>query len=177
MQGRRDSRGTLKLRASAEGLQPADIELALNAAAALPRVPDAEPTTPLLSWRVSPATAARPDPNVVLAENDMNSWGWDEPPMRRGPEAKAFRLYRSSVNVRADRNDGRARLVFGSISGKAEVWVDGVKLGDKTSAEPAPFAVTLPQGESRRQVTVLVEAAPGQASGLGGRVVLERGAR
>jgi beta-galactosidase len=176
VQSRREGRGLVKLRASADGLQAAEVELALNAVAAPPQVPTAEPTTPLQSWRVSPATATRPDPNVVLAETDMNSWGWDEPPMRRGPEAGAFRLYRSAVNVRADRNDGRAQLAFGSIAGKAEVWVDGAKLGEKTGAEPAPFAVTLPKGGPRREVTVLVEAAPGQPSGLWGRVVLERGA-
>jgi beta-galactosidase len=176
VQSRRDGRGVVKLRASAEGLQAAEVELALEAVAAPPQVPTAEPTTPLLSWRVSPATATRPDPNVKLAESDMNSWGWDEPPIRRAAEAGAFRLYRSGVNVRADRNDGRAQLTFGSIAGKAEVWVDGVKLGEKRSAEPAPFAVTLPQGGVRRELTVLVEAAPGQPSGLWGRVVLERGA-
>jgi beta-galactosidase len=176
VQSRREGRGTLKLRASADGLQATEVELALNAAAARPQVLAAEPTTPMLSWRVSPAAAARPDPNVVLAETDMNSWGWDEPPMRRGPEASAFRLYRGSVNVRADRNDGSAQLTFGTIAGKAEVWVDGAKLGEKNGAEPAPFAVTLPKGGPRREVTVLVEAAPGQPSGLWGRVVLERGA-
>ncbi|HEV6967437.1 beta-galactosidase GalA [Roseateles sp.] len=175
VQARREGHGRLKLRASAEGLQAAEVELAVNAASAPPQAPVAEPTTPLLSWRVSPPTAGRPDPNVVLAESDMNSWGWDEPPMRRGPEAEAFRLYRSSVNVRADRNDGRAQLTFGSIAGKAEVWVDGAKLGEKTDAAPAPFAVTLPRGVWRRQVTVLVQAAPGQPSGILGRVTLERG--
>jgi len=175
VQSRREGRGVIRLRATAPGLQAAEVELALNAIATPPRVPTAEPTTPLLSWRISPPTVARPDPNVVLAENDMNSWGWDEPPMRRGPEAGAFRLYRSGVNVRTDRNDSRAQLVFGSIAGKAEVWVDGVKLGEKAGAEPAPFAVTLPRGGVRREVTVLIEAAPGQASGLWGRVVLERG--
>jgi beta-galactosidase len=113
----------------------------------------------------------------VLAETDMNSWGWDEPPIRRGPDAEPFRLYRSGLPVRADRNDGRARLVFASIAGKAEVWVDGVKLGEKTSAGTAPFEVLLPKGEARRQVTVLVEAQPGQPSGLWGRVSLEPGAR
>src|SRR5213592_1249254 len=91
----------------------------------------------VIGWRISPPYAKRPDPNVVLAESDMNSWGWDEPPIRRGPEAEAFRLYRSGFRVRADRNDGRARLAFGSIAGKVEVWVDGVMLGAKTTAEPA----------------------------------------
>ncbi|MFG6486236.1 beta-galactosidase GalA [Roseateles sp. BYS78W] len=177
VQSRRGGHGALKLRAISEGLQDAEVELPLSAATAPPQVPTAEPTTPLLSWRVSPATATRPDPNVKLAENDMNSWGWDEPPMRREADVKPFRLYRSSVNVRADRNDGHAQLAFGAIAGKAEVWVDGVKLGEKTSAEPAPFSVTLPQGGVRREVTVLVEAAPGQPTGLWARIVLERGAR
>ena len=113
----------------------------------------------------------------MLAETDRNSWGWDEPPIRRGPEAEPFRLYRSGLPVRADRNDGRAQLAFGSIAGKAEVWVDGVKIGEKTAAEPAPFAVTLPKGAARRELTVLVEAQPGQASGVWGRVVLQPGPR
>lgn len=176
VQGRRGGRGALALRASAPGLQDAQVALALQPAAAPPGVPTAEPTTPLLTWRVSPAYDTRPDPNVVLAETDMNSWGWDEPPIRRGPEAQAFRLYRSAFPVRADRNDGRARLVFGSLAGRAEVWIDGVKAGEKTAPEAAPFEVRVPQGAARRQVTVLVQAQPGQPSGVWGRVVLERGA-
>ena len=175
VQSRRDGRGALKLRAFASELQGAETELALQAASAPPSVSIAEPTTPLLTWRISPPFAARPDPNLVLAETDMNSWGWDEPPIRRGPEAEPFRLYRTALPVRSDRNDGRARLSFGSIAGKAEVWVDGVKLGEKTSAQPAAFSMPLPKGAARRQVTVLVEAAPGQSSGVWGRVVLEPG--
>jgi hypothetical protein len=27
--------------------------------------------------------AERPDPNLMLADNDMNSWGWGEPPMKQ----------------------------------------------------------------------------------------------
>lgn len=177
VQSRRDGRGALTLRATAPDLQGAQAVLALEPAGAPPGVPTAEPTTPLLTWRISPPSAARPDPNVVLAETDMNSWGWDEPPIRRGPEAERFRLYRSGLKVRADRNDGRARLAFGSIAGKAEVWIDGVKLGEKTGAEPAPFSVLLPKGAAQREVTVLVEAAAGQPSGVWGRVVIEPGPR
>ena len=84
-----------------------------------------------------------------------------------------FRLYRAGFPVRADRNDGRGRLSFGTIAGKAEVWVDGVKLGEKTTADPAPFAVLLPKGPARRELTVLVQAQPGQPAGILGRVVVE----
>ncbi|HJV71153.1 beta-galactosidase GalA [Ideonella sp.] len=177
VQSRRNGRGVLKLRASAQGVQGAETVIALQAASAPPSVPTAEPTTPLLSWRVSPAFAQRPDPNVKLAETDMNSWGWDEPPIRRGPEAELFRLYRTGFSVRADRNDGRGRLAFGAIAGKAEVWVDGVKLGEKATTDAAPFAVLLPKGAARREVTVLVEAQRGQPSGILGRVVVEAAAQ
>jgi beta-galactosidase len=175
LQSRRGARGALTLRATAPGVQGAAAVVALQAAGAPDSAPTAEPTTPLLTWRVSPAFAQRPDPNVKLAETDMNSWGWDEPPIRRGPEAEAFRLYRAGFPVRADRNDGRGQLTFRSIAGKAEVWVDGVKLGEKTAAEPGPFAVLLPKGPPRRELTVLVQAQPGQPSGILGRVVVERG--
>jgi len=177
VQSRRAGSGALKLRAAAQGLQGAEVVLAVQPAADLPSVPVAEPITPLLSWRISPASAERPDPNVVLADNDMNSWDWDSPPFKRGPEAQPFRLYRSPLRVRADRNDGRAQLAFGSIAGRAEVWVDGVKLGEKTAYEPAPFAVTLPAGATERQLTLLVQARPGQPAGLWGRVALEPGPR
>jgi len=177
VQSRRQGQGALTLRASASGMQGAETVMALQAASAPPGVPTAEPITPMLTWRVSPPYAKRPDPNLVLAETDMNSWGWDEPPIRRGPEAEAFRLYRTGFPVRADRNDGRAHITFGSIAGRAEVWVDGIKLGEKTSPEAAPFAVTLPKGAARRELTVLVEGQAGQPSGVWGRVVLEPGAR
>jgi beta-galactosidase len=177
VQSRRDGHGALTLRATAPGLQAAQAVLDVQPAAAPPAVPVAQPVTLLTSWRTSPASATRPDPNVMVADNDMNTWGWDEPPMRRGPESQAFRLYRTSFNVRADNNDGHARLVFASVAGKAEVWVDGVKLGEKTSAAPAPFSVVLPQGATRRQLTLLIEAVPGQASGVWGRVALEPGAQ
>jgi beta-galactosidase len=175
VQGSRAGSGALKLRAAAQGLQGAEAVLALQPAAAVPSVPMAEPITPLLSWRISPASAERPDPNVVLAETDMNSWDWDSPPIKRGPEAQTFRLYRSDLRVRADRNDGRAQLAFARIAGRAEVWVDGVKLGEKTTLEPAPFTVTLPAGAAQRRLTVLVQAQPGQPSGLLGRVMLAPG--
>ena len=174
LQSRREGRGALKLRASAPGVQGAEATVSLQAVSTPPSVPWAEPTTPLLGWRVSPAFAQRPDPNVKLAESDMNSWGWDEPPMRRGPEAQPYRLYRTGVSVRADRNDGHGRLAFGAIAGRAEIWMDGVKIGEKTAAETAPFSVVLPKGAARRELTVLVQADPGQASGIVGRVVLER---
>ena len=174
VQSRRGGVGPLTLRASAPGLQDGHAELTLHSAAMVPAAPVAEPITILQNWRISPAHAMRTDPNVVVAGNDMNSWGWGEPPMRQDPEAQPFRLYRSELNVRADANDGHALLVFREVAGIAEVWIDGVKLGGRSNPEPGPLSVRLPAGETHRQVTLLVQSAPGAPSGILDRVLLER---
>ena len=176
LQSRRGGSGALTLRATAPGLAPAELVLAVQAAPAPPAVPVAQPVTQLPWWRYSPAAAQRPDPNVVLADNDMNSWSWGEVPMKQSPEAAPWRLYRTDLRLREDLNDGRARLVFHDIAGRAQVWLGGALLGEKTDAAPAPFSVRLPRGDTKRQLTVLVESTPAQPSGIRDRVVVERGA-
>ena len=174
VQGRRGAQGSVTLRASADGLQPAETMVAVKAKAR-PAVPEAQPVVRVGGWRISPPQAGRPDPNLMLADSDMNSWGWGAPPLKQAPDALRWRTYRAQFGLRADRNDGRGRLAFRAIAGKAEVWVDGVKLGEKTTAEPGPLSVPLAKGPGWRTLTVLVEAQPGQPSGLVGPVLVEPG--
>jgi beta-galactosidase len=175
LQSRRGANGSLTLRATAPGVAPAELTLAVQAAPAAPVVPAAKPITQLPWWRYSPASAQRPDPNVVLADNDMNSWSWGEVPMKQAPEAAPWRLYRTDLRLRDDLNDGRARLVFREIAGRAQVWLGGALLGEKTDAAPAPFSVRVPRGDMRRQLTVMIESTPTQPSGIRDRVRVERG--
>lgn len=175
VQSRRGGQGTLTLRARADGLQAAEVVLAVQAVPAIPAVAEAQPLVSAAPWRVSPPQAERPDPNLMLADNDMNSWNWGEPPLRQAPEALGWRTYRATFGVRADRNDGRGRLVLREIAGRAEVWVDGVKLGEKTTFAPAALSLVLPKGAGTRTLTVLVQSQPGQPSGLIGAVLVEQG--
>nr|WP_315212469.1 beta-galactosidase GalA [uncultured Duganella sp.] len=176
VQGGRAGAGGLTLRAGADGLQAAETVLAVRAVAAIPAVPVAAAMTKLAPWRISPPQAGRPDPNRMLADSDMNSWDWGEPPLKQTDDALPWRTYRAPVHVRDDRNDGRGRLVFREIAGKAEVWVDGVKLGEKTTPEPGPLSLPLAKGASWRTLTLLVESRPGQPSGVIGAALVEPGA-
>lgn len=72
-------------------------------------------------------------------------------------------------------NDGPARLVFREIVGRDEVWLDGVKLAEKTTPEPGPLTLPLAKGARQRTLTVLVESLPGKVSGLVGPVLVEPG--
>ncbi|MED5619126.1 beta-galactosidase GalA [Ideonella sp. BN130291] len=175
VQSRRGGGGALKLRAVSPGLQDAQALLELRAAPALPAVPGAQPTTTPPYWRISPPQAERPDPHQVLADSDMNTWGWGAPPMKQQPQALPWRTYRAELRLRADRNDGHARLSFLEIAGRAEIWVDGVRVAEKTSASPGPLSVPLAAGPLRREITVLLQSQPGQPSGIVGRVIVEAG--
>ena len=177
LQTRRGGQGALTLRATSPGLESAVVAMDVKAVTPPPAVPAAEPFAKVGGWRISPPQATRPDPAMAPSHGDMNSWGWGEPPIKQEAESLPWRAYRASFAVREDRNDGRGRIVFREIVGKAEVWADGVKLGVKNDAAPGPLTVVLPKGSGWRTMTVLVESAPGQPSGLNGRVVVEPGPR
>ena len=173
LQTRRGGQGALTLRATSPGLESALLSLDVKAVTPPPGGPSAAPFTPVGGWRFSPPLAARPDPAMAPSHGDMNSWGWGEPPIKQVPESQPWRAYRASFGVRADRNDGRAQVVFREIAGRAEVWSDGVQLGVKSDPAPGPLKLVLPRGAGWRTLTVLVESQGNQPSGLIGRVVVE----
>ena len=170
--------GLKMVNVSAAGLAPASVRLPVHRHQSVASVPvEGVPLTFLRDWRTSPPSAARPDPNKPLADNDMNTWGWGTPPMleKSGP-GLLWREYRTSFTPRRNLADGSASLRFARIQGRAEVWLDGQLLGRKTSAGADTLRVTLPAGSGKRQMTVLVEAACSdcaETAGIGGPVTLE----
>jgi beta-galactosidase len=174
--------GEVTVQATADGLAPVTLRLPVRAAPAVAEVaPEAAPPTYLQDWRIAPHSLTRPDPLQVLADNDMNTWGWGSPPLVEVPPAAlpapagatVWRLYRSQVTPRKNLADGSASLRFAGIQGRAEVWVDGVLLARKIDFEPGTLEMRLPAGSGERRVTVLVESEPGQPAGLAGLVRLE----
>ncbi|MGM9486593.1 beta-galactosidase GalA [Ideonella sp. YS5] len=177
LQTQRAGRGALTLRATSPGLQDAVVVLDVQSVPQPPAVAPAQAFAKVGGWRISPAQAERPDPRMAPGHGDMNTWGWGEPPVKQAPEDLAWRVYRASFGLRADRNDGRGQIVFREIAGQAEVWAEGLKLGEKTDPAPGPLTVTIPQGPGWRTLNVLVRSQRGQVSGLLGRVVVEPGVR
>ena len=109
----------------------------------------------------------------------MNTWGWGTPPMLEKGTVGAdglggpFHLYRSSFEPRAKLSDGTGVLNFTRISGKAEVWMDGVLLAKKDDFTPTKLVVRLPVGKGVRQLNVIIEGEGDKPAGIEGRVVVE----
>lgn len=159
--------------ARADGLAPARLVIPVKAVAAVPYVPAAEaPLTFVRTWRVAPPGDQRPNPNQKIDSFDMNTWGWGQPPLW-GAAGSKFNLYRSSFTPRKNLADGSGLIRFAGITGKAEVWINGALVGKKDSFAAAPLDLTLPAGSGKREISVIIEAEPGQGSGITGNVTIE----
>jgi beta-galactosidase len=167
------SPGDIVLRASADGLKPAECRVKVGPAPAVPSVPQAMPTLSLTQWRQSPSSATRPDPNQAIPENDMNSWIPVTPGKITPFTCGDFAIFRTKFQPHAAQRREGGRIVFREIVGKAEAWLDNVKAGEKPDFASGPLTVNLPSGNAGRTLSVLIEAQPGKPSGLAAPVILE----
>jgi beta-galactosidase len=169
------SAGPLTLSATSSGLRPARTSVRKLATKPRPQVAGQKPILIVQGWRQSPNSDQRIDPNVTLADNDMNSWVWIGPGELQPNGNGRWNLFRAKFTPRKSVRQRGGRLVFASISGAAEVWVDGKQIASKPDAAPGRLAVPLSPGEGERSVSVLIDNAAGTQGGLGGIVyVAER---
>ncbi|SEN12388.1 beta-galactosidase [Sphingomonas gellani] len=166
--------GRVVLTAAAPGLRPARLTIDCRRTAPVPRVAATPRVQRLLDWRRSPAFASRPSPDLAPTDGDNNSWAFVQPGVATRTESagEPWRLYRTAVTPwrRVAAEGGVLR--FEAVAGRAELWIDGRKLADKASADPAPLVANLPPATGRRLIVLLVEVVPGAPSGLLGPVTL-----
>ena len=166
--------GTLTLHAAAAGLRDARSTVRLVATPPRPFVPVTPATLTVEDWRQSPAFATRPSPDIVLADNDMNSWAF----VRAGeiqPAAGSgvWSVLRAKVTPRRPVRERGGRMIFQDVVGLCEVWIDGTRAAAKTDAAPATLTAPLPAGEGERIVSVLLQTDGTTPAGLGGIVFIE----
>jgi beta-galactosidase len=165
--------GPLALTARTAGLKAARASVRKVAAPQRPQVALAKPVQIVTGWRQSPPSSNPVDPNTTSADNDMNSWAWVGPGELQSAQRGRWSLLRASFTPRRTVRENGGSLVFTSISGAAEVWLDGKKVGTKANAAPGRIEVPIPAGDGAHQVSVLLDSPPGAPSGLGGIVFVE----
>jgi beta-galactosidase len=175
-----ESEGEIIATATAKGLKTASIRIPVRPVATIDAVPfvpkSVAPLSHLTHWRISPASKKRPNPSQKLADNDMNTWGWGQPPMYRTPEKKtgaSYRLYRTTFTPRKNLADGSGQIHFYKIIGKAEVWLDDLLIGKKETFSPAELNLPLPSGAVKHQLNVIIQGDGANKAGIEGNVVIE----
>jgi len=120
---------------------------------------------------MSSASTTKPDPCAQVADNDMNTWANVSPGHLEKFGGGAWAVFRCEKfrPYESQRKNG-GTIVFESISGKAEIWLDEKLVATKTDSRPARLTAPLPAADGPHALSVLVETAPGQPAGLGGPV-------
>ena len=93
----------------------------------------------------------------------MNTWAAVTAGNLQKIPAGQWALYRAHFTPwRAIATQG-GELSLASLSGRAEIWLDGVKVAEKTNPAPGPVVIAFPPKEGRRVLTLVVQSADDQA--------------
>jgi beta-galactosidase len=167
-----DSAGELVVEASAQGLAPARL-VPVRATAPIATQPaSAAPYNTVNYWRISPHSDVRPDPNQALADFDMNTWEYGDPPMLQHKARSLATGFSAPVAPRKKLADGSGMLHFLRLAGRGESLARWPP--DRPQGRLCASAVARSAGRFRaRQLNVLIEGQQGQRSGIEGVVRIE----
>lgn len=166
-------RGRITVRATAQGLKPAMLVIERTDVAPRAQVAATPAVLRVRDWRRSAAFPARPDTGLAPADGDNNSWDF----VRSGQPTPAdaqpgWRIYRTRVTPWKRVAAEGGMVAFDAVGGRAELWIDGVRVATKDNAATAPLRAPITPGARPRTIVLLVEAPVGQPSGILGPVAI-----
>lgn len=173
LQSKAGANGELLLKANSKGLKSAIVKIDIESVKNIPSVAVEKSSMVLDKWLLSPISTVKPDPNMVLASNDMNSWqpvGAGNP--RVFPNGN-FAVFRASFTPYLAQQNNGGSIILKNLTGKAEVWLDKKLLAVKNGEGPSDFSVQFPSGKGKRELSILIETSSGKPGGLGGLVTIE----
>ncbi|HEX8322974.1 MAG TPA: beta-galactosidase GalA [Tepidisphaeraceae bacterium] len=173
LQSNRAGPGSLTLKATADGLNAAELSLPIAGREAPLEVPATRTAQSVGRWRISPLSAERPDPNQTIAASDQNTWSPVSANRTQTFEAGGYVIYRATFTPRAAVRKSGGRLTLPGLTGAAEVWIDGRKVGERAAADRGELVCDVPAGDGERTLSVLIRAEPRARVGLGGNVTVE----
>ncbi|WP_260923272.1 beta-galactosidase GalA [Novosphingobium sp. 9] len=162
----------LVVTAKADGLKPARLQVAREARSVRDQVPAIPSQMMLADWRRSALFAQRPDPSIAPADGDNNSWDFVHAGTPAPKGTAGWRGYRTAFTPWRKIGAQGGTLHFASITGRAEVWLDGQKIATKAQSAAGPLDAPVPAGKDTRKLLVLVQAEADTPSGLTGPVSL-----
>lgn len=167
-----ESQGNIIVKASSPSLKNAVLRIPVKAIAAQPYVKSYDaPPMYITDWRISPISTTRPDPLQTLADNDMNTWGWGQPPMMEqisSDKELHYRIYRTQFTPRKSAKT----LYFEALAGQVEIWLNDELVAKNDSDENEALSIPLPQDTGKVQLNVLVKSTNKAQAGVQGAVIV-----
>lgn len=173
LQSKPKSSGQLTLTASAAGLKQATVLITVKDTVQIASIDAVKPSFAINgNWRVSPFYTTKPDANLEIAPNDMNSWHQFWGGYLVDFNEGSFAIFRNTFKpFYAQRAEG-GKLILQNVTGKAEVWLDKKLMATKSTTESADIIVDVPPAPAleQRTLSVLIATEKGQRAGLEGGI-------
>ncbi len=167
--------GSIILRAESDGLEPAETVIEIKTGLADREYAATPPRFRMFNdWICSQFYEEKPDPNVVIGKDDMNSWERVFPGTKlQTVQDKRFILYRADVS---GLTESGKRMLFRAVTGKACCYIDGKLIHAKETYAEESTSFCFSKGFAGNELTVLLEGDPSDPApklGLTGQVVVE----
>lgn len=173
IQSKQGSQGEVRLRAMADDLTGAEIEIGVTPAKAEAAVLAVRPDFAITQWRMSPLMERPRNPNWRDSDSNDLAWSTIQPGKLHEFRDEAFAIYRARFRPNSAISKQGGELIFNDMVGKAQIWIDGELAAEKTEAAQKSLSVSLPSGNAERDIAVLIEARPGSKAGIGGSVIVK----
>jgi beta-galactosidase len=173
LQSQAGGSGHVTLRAESKGIQSAELKIPVTSAPEKPFFPKARFGQRIDRWKASPGFSVKPDPLLVVPDNDMNSWSSVTPGKTISLTQGSWSIFSAKVEPFAPQRKNGGVIRFQGINGKAEVWIDGKLSATKSDYSTAPLTAPFPSGTQKRSIRVLIEAEKGKPIGFTAPVLVE----
>lgn len=162
--------GEIRLTAEVQGLKPHTIIIQSEPVAPVPFVAVESPAMVLGKWIISPLFKDRPDVNCQIEDYDMNSWQPFSGTGMINLENARYVLLRTTFDPSQSQQEKGGIILLPQVKGKAEVWLNGQKIGTKTITGENDFQVEFPSIKDKCDLRILLIGMDNTTVGVKGNV-------
>ena len=123
-------------------------------------------------WKISAITGSRPDPNIVISENDNNTWESVSNGVLTKLSTDSYFILRTNFRAYKSHQSKGGSIYFKDVTGKAEIWLNGKLIAKKDTEAKADIEAKFDGVREYSELRVLMQGAANTEIGIGGTTVV-----
>lgn len=165
------AKGNVVLTATAKGLKPASLKIALRNVPSQPFIAAAKPALLLSDFRMAPISKTKPNAKQTLSDNDMNSWEAIKTGQAVRFQNGTFAMFSTNFLLQNIKTP-QAKLLLEKVIGKAEIWLNDKLIYTKTDEQTGNIDIPFTAANGKQKLVIVVEAPEKSQAGLAGKIVV-----
>ncbi|MEG1750109.1 MAG: DUF4982 domain-containing protein, partial [Tannerellaceae bacterium] len=157
----------IRLTAIADGVMAAILELPLTSVSPVPSIKAVDPFIVIDRWKVSPQYVNRPDPNIQLSDNDMNSWESIKTGVLYTQKQSGHTIFRTKFTPFIAHRKTGGQFLLKQVKGAVEVWLNGVMIASKQSVASEDMIIPFGPLVGEQTLNLLFKGKADETIGVG----------